>query len=616
METLLYLAKINLFLVIFYGCYWLLFRNHTFFAWNRFYLLASLAASLLLPLIKFSETYQVNMSDAPADFAAVPTQTPIQHIQDQTFDWITFFALIYGIGITIMLGRLILSFYKIFETIKNGERLPLEDHTLVLLGKQTKTANTGSFSFFKWLVVSKTDYEDNPDVILRHEHVHIRQLHSLDVIFVEFLKVFLWFNPVIWFYKRAIQEIHEFLADQQIPDRDRYANFLVSYALNVPQRILTNHFYNSSLLKSRIQMIYKNRTSNWLLGKYVLVLPITCLMIFMTAARERIPVQMPVLNNVILPKKLASQDEVMNVKGVVTNMNREPITDAIVILEGSTRGFATNKKGEFELKEVPVNGRLVVSHVQYSTSAVQIQKNVTFYKVSLAKSIEIVTASSTIKEKSSEKFENYKAGQLPESVKNPFTVVEQQPQFPGGSEALAAYLDQNLKYPELAATANVGGITILKFTVSEKGEIGDVVIMKGVGFGIDYESIRLVKNMPKWEPGVQNGKPLAMSQMIEIKFDLEKGKLKTRQGLFLEVEKPSLLPTMTDLGMYFNKFIDFSGSNRDQSSATKSDSTKQATYSANYRYVNYGVTMPAYSYKFQKKSGMALRQGRPAVKPD
>ncbi len=120
--------------------------------------------------------------------------------------------------------------------------------------------------------------------------VHIQQRHSLDILFIEIIKVVFWFNPVIWFYKISLQEVHEFLADEAAPNRDHYARFLVSYSLAVPVTLLTNHFFNSSTLKSRIKMIYKNRNSRWSLGKYLMIVPVLLFAVLMTAAREKLTV--------------------------------------------------------------------------------------------------------------------------------------------------------------------------------------------------------------------------------------------------------------------------------------------------------------------------------------
>ncbi|NIJ55355.1 M56 family metallopeptidase [Dyadobacter arcticus] len=589
METLLYLAKINVFLAVFYSCFWLLFRKHTFFHWNRFYLLGSLIISLILPSIKVSETYTESIPAAIYNIPASQTLAAVSQVEKPALDWTTFLLPIYCAGVIVFLSRLLLSFYKLFITIQKSARLNVEGHTLVLLD-ETQRVDTSSFSFFKWLVVSAEDYKHNPDVILRHEYVHIRQWHSLDIVFVEFLKVVFWINPVVWFYKRSMQAVHEFLADQQISDRDQYANFLVSYALNVPQTTVTNHFFDSSLLKSRIRMIYKNPTSRWLLGKYILILPITLLAVFLTAAREQVPEQ-SIQNKVELvrDKIVFMKSDSVNISGSVIDGKGNKISDAIIVLAGSKRGTSTDMDGKFELNAMPVDGRLVISHVKFKSLELLLEKNKTIYSITLHED----AAVNSVAEKSGDKFVNYNVGKSNQSTKSGFKVIEQKPQFPGGHAAMIDWLKDNMRYPERALMVNVGGIALVQFTVDEEGKIGDVVLIKGIGFGIDWEAVNLVKKMPKWEPAIQNGKPVAMTQAIEIKFDLEEGRLKTRQGLFLKVKQPESLFTMDDLGRQLKKIFDFSVL-ENVPTPVKSDTVR--TSHVTYRYIPYQIATPRYKY--------------------
>lgn len=282
METLLYLAKVNLFWVLFYLTYRLLLRNHTFFAWNRFYLIDSLLIAFVLPLVTFPEAV---VTSKPAIYAAA--SLPYMETSEPV-SWLTTWSLVLlalsGAGSLFLFSGFVRSIRDVFTMIWQDDIMDLDDVKLVLLPHN----EVGSFSFFKWLVMNRRDYEENFEPILRHESVHIHQMHSVDIIFIELLKIVFWFNPVLWFYKRSLQEVHEYLADEHAPDRDGYARFLVAYALNAPAATLTNHFFNGPLLKSRIKMIYKNRNAEWLRSKYLIVLPLICIVLVTTAARERV----------------------------------------------------------------------------------------------------------------------------------------------------------------------------------------------------------------------------------------------------------------------------------------------------------------------------------------
>lgn len=102
-----------------------------------------------------------------------------------------------------------------------------------------------------------------------------------------------------------------------------------------------------------------------------------------------------------------------------------------------------------------------------------------------------------------------------------FTVVEQNAEFPGGQSALGKFLQKNLRYPPQAQRANVSGRVFLSFVVDRAGEISDVQVLKGLGFGCDEEAIRVVKSMPRWNPGKQSGRAVKSKFNLPISFVLE-----------------------------------------------------------------------------------------------
>lgn len=102
-----------------------------------------------------------------------------------------------------------------------------------------------------------------------------------------------------------------------------------------------------------------------------------------------------------------------------------------------------------------------------------------------------------------------------------FTVVEQQAEFQGGQSAMGKFLQKNLRYPPPAQRANVSGKVFLSFVVDRNGDISDVSVLKGLGFGCDEEAIRVVKSMPKWNPGKQSGRSVKSKFNLPISFVLE-----------------------------------------------------------------------------------------------
>jgi periplasmic protein TonB len=108
----------------------------------------------------------------------------------------------------------------------------------------------------------------------------------------------------------------------------------------------------------------------------------------------------------------------------------------------------------------------------------------------------------------------------PESEK-PFLSVEVMPEFAGGTKALMAFLSKNLQYPSHAARTNTSGRVYVEFVISKTGEVQEEKVLKGAGFGMDEEALRVVKLMPRWNPGKQSGRAVAVRYTLPITFQLE-----------------------------------------------------------------------------------------------
>lgn len=102
-----------------------------------------------------------------------------------------------------------------------------------------------------------------------------------------------------------------------------------------------------------------------------------------------------------------------------------------------------------------------------------------------------------------------------------FEFVEQNPSFPGGYEALNAYLSKNIKYPPIARENGIEGKVILSFVVDKNGGIRDIKVRRGIGGGCDEEAVRVVKSMPEWKPGKQNGKAVNVMFNLPVNFKLQ-----------------------------------------------------------------------------------------------
>jgi protein TonB len=108
-----------------------------------------------------------------------------------------------------------------------------------------------------------------------------------------------------------------------------------------------------------------------------------------------------------------------------------------------------------------------------------------------------------------------------EEKEEPLQFVEQMPEFPGGADAMMKFLNSNIRYPSIATEMGITGRVILQFVVDKHGKINNVKVLRGIGGGCDEEAIRVVKAMPGWKPGRQNGKEVPVYFTLPVVFQLK-----------------------------------------------------------------------------------------------
>lgn len=101
-----------------------------------------------------------------------------------------------------------------------------------------------------------------------------------------------------------------------------------------------------------------------------------------------------------------------------------------------------------------------------------------------------------------------------------YTYVEQMPEFPGGNEAMMEFIRKNLRYPETAKETGVEGRVIVRFVVNEDGTVSDITILRDIGAGCGAEAVHVVKMMPKWKSGKQNGRAVRTYMTLPVMFRL------------------------------------------------------------------------------------------------
>jgi len=414
-----YILKSSIYLVVMFGLYWFLLRQEKLFKFNRVFLIFSVLFSLSVPFISIplsignhqtQESIITSLNSAfpiysseqntisSTAYPVLTAKDPLPVTVKKRISYSQILIILYFAGVLILLFRFIRNIFFIYRQMKSSEKIIWSGQELFLT-----TNHINPFCFFNTIFVSKHDYLNNKiaEELISHEIEHIRQSHSIDVIFIELIKIIYWFNPVLILYSRAIRINHEYLADngviQETSDVKDYADKLVSFIsskLNVP---LTSGF-NPSLTRKRLIMLTKSRTGRINYGVRIcvtfilasvtfLVLSIKPLYSHPDSPEQSINVFSDLKSNkvndidnsqektgkaepAILLKQTKNNSE-KSVKGFVVNKYGKYIEGLQIIVSGKKSGIRTDKMGHFTISNVPEDAMLTFSYEGYVTQTIK-----------------------------------------------------------------------------------------------------------------------------------------------------------------------------------------------------------------------------------------------------
>jgi len=265
----IYLVKVSGWTAAWWLIYHFFLRKEKFYTFNRCYLMTGLAASFLIPLVKFHY---------PVTIFTEQTSTVIiaKNIQTQTHT-ISAFSILFYIYIfcaAFIIIRQLFLFFKIKGLIRSAGYTAVDNYRLVDSPEIEKP-----FSFFRYVFLnSRKMKETERQLILAHERSHIFQRHRIDLVIAECSCIFLWFNPFAWLYLRSVRENHEYLADEAVIRNGYspvyYRAALINQTFNAPVFSLVNSF---SQYKFKRIIMMKKQTSNPLKKLAVMLLiPAAC----------------------------------------------------------------------------------------------------------------------------------------------------------------------------------------------------------------------------------------------------------------------------------------------------------------------------------------------------
>ncbi|GAA4085518.1 M56 family metallopeptidase [Mucilaginibacter panaciglaebae] len=277
----IFLLKVNIALIAFCLGYYLVLRKLTFYTLNRCYLVLGIIFSSVYPFINIDSFIGRHQQLAPIRQVVVNLKTPAEKLLTNQWYW-NWAAMIFWIGAAVFAMRLVVQFISLYRIYRRSEPGSLQQYEV-----RITDADISPFSFWRSIFINPNNI-DAADLksILQHEHVHVSQWHTLDILLAEISAIFYWFNPGIWLIKKAISENIEFITDRKIlqqgTDSKAYQYSLLNVGLGINTSPgITTHF-NFSTLKKRIRMMNARRSSKANLTRYALLIPtvVVCLFVF------------------------------------------------------------------------------------------------------------------------------------------------------------------------------------------------------------------------------------------------------------------------------------------------------------------------------------------------
>ncbi|HRX95001.1 MAG TPA: M56 family metallopeptidase, partial [Chitinophagaceae bacterium] len=280
---LYYIIKLSIALCVVYLFYQLVLRKLTFYNWNRWYLLVYSILAFFIPFINISPVINNSELDSSTLINWIPVlegkaMETTTVVAEQGPDGWKLVILFIAAGSLVLAGRLLLQFFSFSLLLQRAELI--EKGTLNLYHVDDKII---PFSFGNSIFINRNQHSAvELQEIIAHEFVHVRQRHTMDIIWGEILFMLNWYNPFAWLIRKAIRQNLEFIADNQVirsgMDKKQYQYLLLKVIGN-------NHFsiaqhFNFSSLKKRIAMMNKLRSAKHNLARFLFILPIVAIMLF------------------------------------------------------------------------------------------------------------------------------------------------------------------------------------------------------------------------------------------------------------------------------------------------------------------------------------------------
>lgn len=525
-------ASILLLAIIYYQFF---LKKQTFFNLNRIYLLAALLIAIAVPYI----TIDIILSPEKMQSATPRLTTYMSNMLEEVNVWgksgtlqlalqqssFNFLSLAYWCGVVFFAIRYLTGCIQIYLLVKRNPQKHIRNLHVV----QLQTLQT-TFSFFNFLFIpASLCNKENRKKIFEHEKIHMQQWHSLDLLVTEIICILNWFNPLVWFFKSAITENHEYIADQQVIRKFQTGSYL---ELLVQQTLkgafsFTNHF-SCSNLKKRTIMMTKKQSRRYRLLSYIPAIALISTLFYGFTCN----ITSQNTENQAPPEPESTQSQIQDTTVFV-------VVDHMPQFNGSVQEWiASHVKYPYEAMRQNIQGKVYVQFIideqgkvinpsiargadsLLNTEALRVIGEMPDWtpgsqrgkKVKVSYTLPINFALSS-------------SGGLPKpdtfaSDSSVFVVVEDMPKFPQGTAK--DWIVKNIKYPAQAMKKGLQGKVYIQFIIEKDGSLSNIKIVRGIDPTLDNEAVRVIKSMPKWIPGKQRGLMVRVSYVLPVNFELSK----------------------------------------------------------------------------------------------
>ncbi|WP_435415387.1 M56 family metallopeptidase [Polaribacter aestuariivivens] len=488
-----YIIQVILFQILFLAVYDFFLSKETFFIKNRWYLLSTPIVSFLLPLVKIP-TFQKVVSQEYVVYLPEIVLSPEKVIQETSwYPSINYIDVLFSVGVVFFALLFITKLVKIILLIRSCKLDKKDGYTLVLIPNQTK-----AFSFFNYIFLGNNIPKSQKEQIIAHELVHSKQKHSLDLLLFEFLKIVMWFNPIIFIYQKRITLIHEYISDEvatKSAPKENYINQLLSNFFQVENIAFINQFYKQTFIKKRIIMMTKNKSKKMRQLKYLVLIPVLASMLFYTSCSNR--------ETIIEENPVVEFQGKIKVQGEVYFIKQNEL--------GETIGF--NSKGE----QVDILSLLPESVVAMNFEDGKLVTEFD-YSQKKKKGVEV------------QELKNNGVTTITEIEESSYFSVEQKPTFPGcDSEDKDCFHKMVQKHfvrnfdadmPKKLGLSPGRKKVFIGFKVDYNGNVTDVVA-RAPHPKIKDEVIRVMNALPRMIPGEQDGKKVNVKYSIPFTLFVE-----------------------------------------------------------------------------------------------